>query len=183
MDYSIRAVQQADWQRVKEIRLASLLDPVAPLAFLETHEQAVARPDEFWQERAAGSRAGLISRQFVAEQPDGSWLGTLTVLVEPAGAEVPFGEPAEISQTHLVGVFIRPEARGTGLTDELFRTALEWSWALPEPRIERVRLYVHEENTRAQSFYRRTGFRPTGATTPVPHDPAATEIEFAIPRA
>ncbi|WP_433609036.1 GNAT family N-acetyltransferase [Dactylosporangium sp. CA-139114] len=43
-----------------------------------------------------------------------------------------------MQQTHVVAVFVRPEARGSGLAEALFRAALEWSWAVPEPHIERV---------------------------------------------
>jgi RimJ/RimL family protein N-acetyltransferase len=182
MDHTIRAVRHDDWTRVKQIRLDSLRDPVAHLAFLETHEQAAAKPDDFWQGRAAGAAEGTSARQFVAEAVDGRWLGTVSVLIERPGVQGVFGNLPEQAQTHIVGVFVRPEARGTGLAEELFRAALEWSWSIAEPRIERVRLFVHEDNARAAAMYGKVGFKRTDVSVPVPGDPTRREIELALVR-
>ena len=183
MDYTIRPVRAAEWSRVKEIRLASLRDPAAPIAFLETYEQAAVLPDDFWQGRAAGAAEGRAVRQFVAEKEadgaDARWLGTVTVLVELPGVRSPFGDTPEVAQAHIVAVFVRPEARGSGLAEELVRAALEWSWALPEHRVERVRLYVHEENARAEAMYAKVGFKRTGASVALP---AGREVEMAVGR-
>ncbi|MEW1699933.1 GNAT family N-acetyltransferase [Streptomyces sp. NPDC093249] len=183
MDLSIRVIRADDWEQSREIRLAALRDPIAHLAFLDTYEAAVERPDEFWRDRAEGaSETGDgKTRQFVAEAPDGRWLGTVTVLVERPADEMRFGEPAKVGQTHLVGVYVRPEARGTGVIEALFRTAVEWSWALAEP-VERVRLYVHEDNARAAAFYRRFGFVPTGDRVAVPGHDTAMENEYELRR-
>ncbi|MFI6446680.1 GNAT family N-acetyltransferase [Kitasatospora sp. NPDC050543] len=186
MTYTIRAVRHEEWPRAKEIRLAALQDPAAAIAFLDTYEQAVARPDEFWQQRVAAAAEGKSVRQFIAQDADdagGRWVGTLSVLVEPAGVAASFGGVPNAAQTHVVGVFVRPEARGSGIAEALFGAARQWSWELPEPRIERVRLYVHEDNARAQAFYRKAGFRRTGHSEPVPGDADRREIEMAIDRA
>ncbi|MGW0938363.1 GNAT family N-acetyltransferase [Streptomyces sp. NPDC002666] len=184
MDYVIRPVRSDEWRLVKELRLAAVQDPVAPVAFLETYEQAAERSDDFWRERTAGgSEAGDGgARQFIAEAPDGSWAGTVTVLIERPDGEVRFGEVAAVHQAHVVGVFVRPEARGRGLAEELFRAGTDWAWSLGEPLIERVRLYVHEDNPRAAAFYRRIGFVPTGESVPMPGDPTARELEYAVVR-
>lgn len=180
--HTVRAVRGEDWAEVRAIRLAALRDPVAHLAFLETYEQAVARPDEFWQGRAAGAAEGVSTRQFVAEAADGAWIGTVSVLVERPGVESVFGEVPEVAQTHIVGVFVEQAARGTGIAEELFRAALEWSWSLGEPRIERVRLFVHEDNARAEAMYGKVGFKRTGVSAPVPADPSKRENELALLR-
>ncbi|GGK91665.1 GNAT family N-acetyltransferase [Streptomyces flaveus] len=181
MDPVIRSIRADEWPAVKELRLAGLRDPVAHLAFLETYEEAVAKPDGFWQERAAGAAEGVAERrQFVAEEGDGRWVGSVVVLVEEAGVEGTFGGVSEVRQGHLVGVFVRPEARGVGLTERLFAHALEWAWEAAG--VERVRLFVHERNARAEGFYRKIGFVPTGKTVPVPGDPAVRELEFVMKR-
>ncbi|MFF5938801.1 GNAT family N-acetyltransferase [Streptomyces sp. NPDC012508] len=183
MDYLIRVIRADEWEKTREIRLAALRDPVAKIAFLDTPEAAAGRPDAFWQERAEGaSESGTSARQFVAEAPDGSWAGTISVLVERPSDEVRFGEAAKVDQTHIVGVYVRPEARGTGVIDALFRAGVEWSWSLPEPVVRRVRLYVHEDNARAAAFYRRFGFVATGDRVAVPGDDSAHEVEYEIRR-
>ncbi|MGW0555458.1 GNAT family N-acetyltransferase [Streptomyces sp. NPDC002926] len=181
-DFVIRAVRAEEWAKARELRLAALQDPAAPLAFLETYEQAVERPDGFWQDRASTAAEGIVARQFIAEHADGRWVGTLTVLVERPAGEVRFGEAAKTDQTHVVGVFVRPEVRGAGLGDALFEAALEWSWSLEGPPVERVRLYVHERNARAAAFYRRVGFVPSGDSVPAPGDSTAREVELEVKR-
>ncbi|WP_030250416.1 GNAT family N-acetyltransferase [Streptomyces sp. NRRL S-455] len=179
MSYVIRSVRADEWPAARELRLAALRDPVAHLAFLETYEEAVARPDSFWQERTAGAAEGAEARQqIIAEAPDGRWVGTLTVLVEEPGTTDWAGFPVERKQGHLVGVFVRPEERGSGLTEVLFDAALEWAWGRG---LERVRLFVHEENGRAQRFYRRVGFLPSGVIVPL-GDSGERELEFVLER-
>ncbi|MFE3326619.1 GNAT family N-acetyltransferase [Streptomyces sp. NPDC059176] len=182
MNYVIRPVRHDEWEKVREIRLASLQDPAAPVAFLETYENAVAKPVEFWRDRTDTAAEAATVCQFIAEDAAGRWLGTVTVLVEGPANDVAYGEAAAVNQAHLVGVYVRPEVRGTGLAEELFRVAVDWSWSLEAPPIERVRLYVHEKNPRAEAFYRRIGFLPTGASTPVPADPTARDVEYELRR-
>ncbi|MDG4858441.1 GNAT family N-acetyltransferase [Streptomyces sp. T-3] len=178
--YTIRPVRADEWPQVKALRLAALQDPVAPLAFLETYEQALARPDVFWQDRAAGASHGTVARQFVAEAGDGSWAGTCVALVEEAGSEDFFGGAIEQRQAHLVGVYVRPGHRGRGLIERLFRAAVDWSFSLDG--LERVRLYVHEENARAEAAYRKIGFERSGRVVPFKDDPSVSELEMELKR-
>ncbi|MDQ0985395.1 GNAT family N-acetyltransferase [Streptomyces sp. V2I9] len=184
MDYVVRGVRADEWPQARQLRLEALKDPAAPVAFLETYEDAVARPDTFWQGRTAGAAedGGGRVRQFVAESPEGFWVGTVTVLVESPDDEVRFGEAATVDQAHVVGVFVRPEVRGTGVTDALFREAVTWAWSLSAPRMERVRLYVHEKNPRAAAFYRKFGFTPSGRRIAAPGDRGDQELEYVLGR-
>ncbi|MGI5456024.1 GNAT family N-acetyltransferase [Streptomyces sp. CA-249302] len=180
MNYKIRSIRAGEWAEVKALRLAALRDPVAHLAFLETYEQAMAHPDSFWQERAAGGAEGALSaQQIVAEGPDGEWVGTLTVLIEEAGTTDWAGIAVDRKQGHVVGVFVRPDCRGIGLTEVLFDAGLEWAWARG---VERVRLIVHEHNGRAQRLYKKVGFVATGVTVPVGEGTAEVELELAVER-
>ena len=116
-----------DWPAVKELRLAALRDPLAPLAFRETYEQMRAEPDEFWKDRTAGGAEGGPHGHYVAEGPGGGWAGSVTVLVEEPGTEDFTGQCVERRQGHVVGVFVREEHRGTGVAEDLFRSALGWA--------------------------------------------------------
>ncbi|MFJ7413728.1 GNAT family N-acetyltransferase [Streptomyces sp. NPDC098077] len=188
MDYVMRAVRADEWPQVRQLRLDALKDPAAPVAFLESYEEAAAKPDAFWQERAAAAAEGGSGggrdrvRQFVAESPDGVWVGSVTVLLESPADDVRFGEVPAVEQAHLVGVFVRPEVRGTGVTDALFREAVAWAWSLSSPRLERMRLYVHEKNPRAAAFYRRFGFVPSGQRIPAPGGRGEVELEYVLGR-
>lgn len=178
MDYEIRPVRADEWAAVKELRLAALQDPAAPVAFLETYEEALARPDAFWQDRAAGASHGTTARQFVAVAGDGQWDGTVVALVEEAGTEDFFGRRVAQRQAQIVGVFVRPRARGVGVTEALFSAAAEW--ALEQPGLERVRLHVHQDNPRAEGFYRKFGFVRTGEVVPEPGDPSKVDHEMEL---
>ncbi|MFE4669409.1 GNAT family N-acetyltransferase [Streptomyces sp. NPDC056716] len=178
--YVVRAIRADEWPALKELRLAALRDPVAHLAFLETYEQAVARPESFWRQRAERAAEGADgARQVIAQGPDGEWVGSVTVLIEEAGTMDWAGFPVERRQGHLVGVFMRPEHRGCGLTELLFDEALSWAW---RQALERVRLIVHEENGRARALYRRVGFVPSGVTVPVVGRAGEAELEYVLER-
>ncbi|MFG1670298.1 GNAT family N-acetyltransferase [Streptomyces sp. Y7] len=180
MNYVIRSIRADEWPAVRELRLAALQDPVAHIAFLETYEEALARPDSFWMYRAAGGCEGAEgAQQIIVEAPDGRWVGTLTVLIEQPGTTDWAGYPVERLQGHVVAVFVRPEERGSGLTEVLFDAGLEWAWGRGA---EQVRLIVHEENGRAQRFYRRVGFVPSGLLVPLSGKPEEKELEFVLPR-
>ncbi|MFF4271274.1 GNAT family N-acetyltransferase [Streptomyces sp. NPDC001536] len=175
--YVVRPIRADEWPAVKELRLVALQDPAAPVAFLETYEKALSHPDSFWQERAAGSSHGGEARQFVAEAADGTWVGSVVVLIEEAGSTDWAGFTVERNQGHIVGVFVRPEWRGGGVTKGLFDAGLEWAWGRG---VEAVRLIVHEDNPRAQGFYRKAGFVPTGKTVPLPGQEGEIELEFVL---
>ncbi|MEU5367168.1 GNAT family N-acetyltransferase [Streptomyces sp. NPDC005925] len=179
-EYVIRSIRADEWRAVKELRLAALRDPVADLAFLETYEQAASKADVFWQDRAVGSGEGSTGvRQIIAECPDGSWAGTVTVLLEEAGTTDWAGRAVERRQGHVVGVFVRPEHRGTGLAKALFDAGAEWAWGRGA---ERVRLLVHEDNERAQGAYRKAGFVPSGVVVTPPQAAGKRELEFVLDR-
>ncbi|WP_225824706.1 GNAT family N-acetyltransferase [Streptomyces naphthomycinicus] len=179
-DYVVRAIRPDEWERVKQLRLDALRDPVAHLAFLEVYEEAAARPDVFWQDRAVGSGEGSTTAlQFVAEAPDGTWAGSVTVLMEEAGTEDWAGSPVERRQGHVVGVFVRPEHRGNGLIEALFEAGVAWAW---ERAAERVRLFVHKDNARARAAYRKVGFEPSGVVVTFSKSEAETELELVLER-
>ncbi|MFD8911013.1 GNAT family N-acetyltransferase [Streptomyces sp. NPDC059575] len=178
--YVVRGIRADEWERVKGLRLDALRDPVAPLAFLDTYENAVAQEDRFWQDRAELAAEGATKgRQFVAEAADGSWVGSVTVLMEQPGTMDWSGHPVERRQGHVVGVFLRDGHRGNGLIQALLEAGVAWAW---EQEAERVRLFVHEENERAQKAYLKAGFGPTGLVLSFSKDEAANELEFALDR-
>lgn len=170
MEYEIRPVAPAEWRLSRELRLVALQDAVAPVAFARTYAEESVMPDDRWRQRASGDGA----QQFVAVAASGAgdggtaerWVGMTVVVVE---------RPDYVSVN---AVYLVPEARGRGVADRLFAAALEWAWQ----RTDRLHLWVHEKNRRAEAFYRKRGFERTGETMRSPLDASFTEYEMALDR-
>jgi GNAT superfamily N-acetyltransferase len=158
-------VAPAEWRLSRDLRLASLQDPVAQVAFARSYAEESAHGDDVWRKRASGVGA----QQFVAVEAGagGAWVGMAVVVVD---------RPDYVSVN---AVYLRPEVRGSGLADRLLSVAVDWAW---EYGADRLHLWVHEKNPRAEAFYRRLGFARTGRTMAYPLDPADTEYELALSR-
>ena len=141
------------------LRLAALADPLAPIAFLDTLEDALGRPEEFWEARTVAAATGT-SGQFVAEGQAGDWLGSLTVLVLDAGTDDYWGHPVLGRRAHVIGVYVRPVARGAVIIDALFDAGKDFARG---QGFEELHLEVHRSNNRARGAYLRAGFVATGA--------------------
>jgi ribosomal protein S18 acetylase RimI-like enzyme len=164
VDITVRAIVEADWRQVRDLRLQALAD--TPHAFMETLLHAAEQTDEHWMQRA---------RQ--AEEPDQCgftaiddrrWVGTMRGLAQPDG------------WTRLVGVFVAPSHRGRrlGVADALLDRVEEWSAEVGAPG---VRLEVHERNERAQRLYLRRGYTFTGESQPYPLNESELELKMARP--
>jgi len=164
MTLQIRRVRPDEWQQIRAFRLAALRDEAAPIAFLETHDVAAERHDEFWQQRAAGASEGEAAAQLVADE-SGRWFGTATVLVTPAGTPDFHGRVTEHRRATVVGVYVDPARRGDQggrrVIDELLDAAATWARNIG---VGELALDVHADNRRAQAAYRRAGFVATGGS-------------------
>ncbi|MCK1817821.1 GNAT family N-acetyltransferase [Streptomyces sp. XM4011] len=186
--YAIRTTRREDWARLRELRLAALLDPLAEVAFYQTYEAALEIPRQEWERRAAGERTTtFIGYPVDPEDPAGSadpadfavdkpWAGMVTVFPEPdtfAGTDT--DADSDTNHVTVVGVYVRPEHRGTGLARNLMRRAIDWAGE------REVRLRVHENNPRAARFYASLGFRPNGVGHPDPRMPGFRAVELTLP--
>jgi ribosomal protein S18 acetylase RimI-like enzyme len=168
--YSVRPVRAHEWRQVRQLRLAALSDEAAPIAFLQTYDDAAARPDGFWRERVEASAvdAGTdaTARQFIAVHEDGTWVGGVVALVDAA---------ATPSAGNVVAVHLLPEHRGRGVVQQMLAEATGW---LRERGLQEARLHVHADNVRAQRAYAKAGFTRTGTSFTSTIGP---EIEMATP--
>lgn len=158
----IRRVFATDARRVKALRLEALSDPVAGIAFIDTLAGALAQPDQFWTDRTVAAALSTQAAQFVAEE-GGEWSGTVTVLVKDRGRAL------------LVGVYVRPQSRGSGILSEIIDAAENWAH---RQECTTLLLEVHEDNVRAQAAYRKVGFAVTGHTVDGPN---GRELEMVRP--
>ncbi|WP_240191267.1 GNAT family N-acetyltransferase [Microbacterium hominis] len=156
----VRRVRMPEWRQVRDLRIEAVGDPAASIAFLTTTEQERARDESFWRERAAGAAIGADAAQFIADD-GGRWVGTVTVLLREPGASDHLDRAVTASRADLVGVYVAPSHRGTGLLGRLVDAAHDWAL---DRGAEALTLDVHVDNARAQAAYRRLGFVPTGET-------------------
>jgi ribosomal protein S18 acetylase RimI-like enzyme len=166
--YRIAQVRPEDGPRCRDIRLRMIED--TPLAYLETHEQALAHPAAEWDLRAARNSQPGNSGRVAVDEATGEWVGAMNAYVPGHDPEVAW----------LVGVWVHPDHRGgrLGVTDALLDDVL--AWARDVAGVPRLLLEVHEANARAIAYYERRGFTRTGNTVPYPLDPAARELEMEL---
>lgn len=160
--FFVRSTVEADWEKVRDLRLEMLRD--SPTAYAESLEAALAHPEAEWRMRGArGEKPNSVL--LAAIDPDGTWVGTMGAYIDELGPL-------------LVGVYVTPSRRGraVGVTDALLDVVLAWA----REHGATLRLEVHEENARAMAAYERRGFRRTGASRPADLDPSALEIEMSI---
>jgi GNAT superfamily N-acetyltransferase len=166
----VRATMAADWQILRDIRLAALRD--APDAFAVSYAEDAAVTEAQWRERAGGHWTmflafvpGLVAPRPGEEQADEE---------QPAGMAGCF--PAGAGSVHVVAMFVRPAGRGLGVGEALIDAVLGWARAHDAASVD---LWVTEANKPARRLYERCGFTPTGARQPLPSNPALTEIALS----
>lgn len=173
-DAAVRRIRLHEWREVRELRIRAVSDPAAPIAFLTTREQELARDDAHWQSRTADAALGLNAAQFVAISGE-RWVGSATVLVREAGATDALGRGVAAPRAELVGVFVDADHRGRGFLDELVAAASGWARAVGA---DGLTLDVHVDNARAQAAYRRLGFTATGLSLDTA---VGREIQMRLP--
>jgi ribosomal protein S18 acetylase RimI-like enzyme len=157
-----RQAQAADWEALRQLRLAALAD--APDAFASTLEAEMAFPTEVWRQRAQG---GPGSASFIARE-GGVDIGLAAIFAEP---DAPW-------RMHLVSMWVAPRHRHQGVANALIDQAVRWA---AERQAREVVLWVADHNTDARQLYERIGFRATGERQPLPSNPARTESLLRLP--
>ena len=84
---------------------------------------------------------------------------------------------AAIDPPWLSGLYVRPEAWGTGVAARLHDRAVD---ALRAAGVGRARLWVLEGNARARRFYERRGWRLDGETRVVPFPPHPIDVGYSL---
>ena len=173
--YRVRRIRPGEWRELRALRLEALR--VAPTAFSTTYVEAETLPDDVWRAQAVSAATGASSALFVAVPRsadatggDGPWLGMAGAAPIP---DVP-------DHAHVHTVYVAPAHRGrVGPAAELVAAVI--AFARDHIDVGHLTLGVHESNTRAQSFYRRLGFVPTGLEVPYPLNPAEHLHIFGYP--
>jgi RimJ/RimL family protein N-acetyltransferase len=131
----VRRASGDDWERLRDLRLRALAD--APDAFLTTLEEACARTDDEWR----------------------AWAESTVVFVDDGFTGMAGGFVQADGTPMLIGMWVAPERRGSGLAEALAGAVVDWARGLGAPRIV---LWVVIGNAPAERLYERVGFVRTG---------------------
>jgi ribosomal protein S18 acetylase RimI-like enzyme len=153
---TVRRLAPGEVELLRDIRLRALED--TPLAFGSTYAREVAFEPAEWERRARDSAAGERSVTFVVEPRDGMAAGAIHD--DPAVA-------------HLYGMWVAPEARGSGAGRALVDAVIAWA---RERGARRLTTSVTEDNDGALRLYERAGFVDTGAREPLGHSGATVVV-------
>jgi GNAT superfamily N-acetyltransferase len=162
----VRRIRSDEWRLLKDVRLRALAD--SPESFGSSFEREVAFDDAIWMSRAANGE-GMVSTVtwIAARNGEELFCAMVTVMETQATPE----------SMELVGMWVDPGERGTGLADLLVRTAVDHT------RISGHRhlgLWVAEPNIGAQRLYLRHGFVLTGEVDVLPSNPSISELRMAV---
>jgi ribosomal protein S18 acetylase RimI-like enzyme len=133
----IRPTTEDDWQALKAVRLAALLD--APTAFGVSHRTAAAYTEAEWRQRAAVGGTAF----WLAFDDGGAPVGMIGGAVDGQG------------HYNLIGMWVAHAQRGSGAARQLVDAVKARAIELGHKRIV---LDVAPENARAARFYQNQGF-------------------------
>jgi ribosomal protein S18 acetylase RimI-like enzyme len=154
----IRRAEPEDWEVVRDIRLRMLREE--PDAYASEYQTEAQFEPGLWKQRLA------TAASYLAFDDDQALVGIAT------GLETGDGD------TYVVGMYVAPEARGSGCARQLLDAIAELAI---RRHGKRLLLEVAESNIRATRSYRSYGFVETGRRRTLERDPSITEIEFAYP--
>jgi len=141
MTISVRKLAAADVPALRELRLESLrLHPEYFGADLET-EEAMTVADMMARMASGVSFGGFL---------DGVLCG-MVVFVKPNRQKT--GHTGDLG-----AMYVRENARGSGLADALVKAVIEEA----RDRVDQIKLTVNADNPRAIRLYERNGFREIG---------------------
>jgi L-amino acid N-acyltransferase YncA len=143
-EITVRVLEESEWSLYRDVRLRALAE--SPGSFTATLAEEADRDEQFWRDRMTRSHRLLAERGSVAQ-------GIVSIGPyehEPSAAEV-------------FGLYVVPEARGTGVSWRLVEAAA----ALATRQAYRQLFYwVGTDNARAVGFAKNFGFRTTGHRRP-----------------
>jgi len=155
----IRRIDAADWERLRDVRLRGLAADAH--AFLLSLERAREFPEAHWRDRATPNE----TQATFVEERDGALIAIVAAFI---------GEDPETA--YLVGMWVAPEVRGTGVAVRLVERVLDWA---REHRRTRVVLSVKRGNEAAVGLYAKCGFVEIPEPADLPYEPGPDNHFYA----
>ncbi|WP_377640337.1 GNAT family N-acetyltransferase [Oryzobacter terrae] len=162
-EIEVRPLGVDEWEQYRSVRLTALQE--SPDAFVASHGDEESEPEDFWRARMQRSVRLLAER-------DGTPLGIASVGV--AGEDQP-------DAAQLFGLWVSPDARGTGVATELVRAGARTA---AEAGKRHLLYWVGTDNGRAVAFASGFGFRPTAERRPMrvrSEDDGEEEVAMTLP--
>lgn len=151
MNIEIRKPRVDEWEKYKDIRLASLR--AFPTAFSSSYEEALKDTSEDWQipiANSLSSRGSIMLCAFEGEQMVGS-----SVAYWKDRAKT--GHVANIG-----GMYVRSDYQHKGIGGKLFEQLLQELRNMN--RFRKIKLEVVSDNIPAYNLYKKVGFVETGTS-------------------
>ena len=139
-DITVRVLDEPDWQLYRTVRLSALAE--SPDSFTATLAEEAGRDEQFWRDRMNRAHRLLAERD---QHPQGI-LSLGPNPDKPATGEV-------------FGLYVFPEARGTGVS---WRLVEEAAALAAEDGYSQLFYWAGVDNPRAIGFANNFGFRVTG---------------------
>jgi GNAT superfamily N-acetyltransferase len=171
----VRRVNHDEWRHLKDVRLRALAD--SPESFGSSFEREVAFDDAIWMSRAANGEGTASTVTWIAARNGEEPFCAMVTVMETQATPQDLSRVRTPESMELVGMWVDPGERGTGLADVLVRTAVDHT------RISGHRhlgLWVAEPNIGAQRLYLRHGFVLTGEVDVLPSNPSIPELRMAV---
>ena len=145
-EITVRPLAEDEWEQYKTARLSALEE--SPDAFAASLEDESAYDEDFWRTR-------LRRSQRLLAEVGGQTVGVVSV-----------GQAQEDNDrvAELFGLWVMPEARGTGVATRLVQAAADASRAQGRSHLS---YWVGSDNGRAVAFASGCGFRPTDSRRPM----------------
>ncbi len=143
-EIAVRVLDESEWSLYRDVRLRALTE--SPDAFTATLADEADRDDQFWRERMTRSYRLLAERGSVSQ-------GIVSLgpyEEDPSAAEV-------------FGLYVVPDARGTGVSWRLVEAAAALATQKGYPQLY---YWVGTDNARAIGFAKNFGFRTTSYRRP-----------------
>jgi ribosomal protein S18 acetylase RimI-like enzyme len=156
---TIRTTRAEDARQLRELRLEALRSH--PIAFTADLSESEAFDDQHWVERAVAGAGDGREAVYVADASGGRLVGM-------SGIYTPPNRPKLAHSGTIWGVYVRPEARGSGVGKALVNACVEWARA---KGLVIVKLSATTEPPTAQRCYERCGFEPYGV------EPLAVQVD------
>ncbi|WP_373976216.1 GNAT family N-acetyltransferase [Chitinibacter sp. SCUT-21] len=143
----ISMLTAADMRAYRSLMLEAY--EVASDAFTSTVQERELEPDSWWIKRLSHPTGlSAVFGAFIDQQLVG------TVALEFTN------KPKTRHKSHLIGMYVRPEARRAGAGRKLVTNAIAFAKARPDTKI--ITLTVTNSNAPAQSLYESLGFKSFG---------------------